>query len=120
MGERNRGAGNAHTGGSFSGAAMEEECRPAARFPYHFNLKPVHPVADTCAQSLGSCFLGCEPGSEAFGREAFAQAIGLLARSVDAVEEALAEAIDGVLDALNLNQVDAGTYDHPVYEATTG
>ena len=67
------------------------------------------------AQSLHGSFLGSEARGIAF------EAVGLWSRSsgslrgVNALQKALAEALDGLADARNFRDVDACAYDHECY-----
>jgi hypothetical protein len=112
VGERNRGAGYAKVGSDLRGAAVEAEGRPAGEFADHFNLEPGDTEADAGAEGFGASFFGREAGGEAFRRFAFAEAVGLLRGGVDAIEQARPEALNGAMDAVNLDQVDSGSDDH--------
>ena len=114
---RKRGANHAQSCGNLRGAAMEPQAGPSARFADHFDLQPVHPVADAGSQRLGSGLLGRKAGRKALGGVALAQAIGLLRRGVHAIEKARAVAIHRLLDAPDLHQIDSGADDHLVYQS---
>lgn len=103
----------------FQRAAVEGERWPAAGMPHHFNLKPCDALADAGAERLGRRFLCCKARRQAFCSVLLAQAVSLLGLGVDTIEEALAEAIHGIPDALDVHQVDARAYDHDEYEGTT-
>ncbi len=119
MSERQGGADNAQAAGNLGGTPVKAQAGLSARLAHHLNLKPVDPEADACAQRLGCGFLGGEACSKTFGGVALALAVGLLGREINAIEEASAEAIHGVLDARNLDQINSGASDHLVYQATT-
>ena len=78
VGDGKRGAPGPQPSGHFRCPAMEAKRGPSAGFAHHFDLQPGYTAAYACSQRLGACFLGGKPGRQAFGRLAFAQAIGLL------------------------------------------
>jgi hypothetical protein len=107
-------AGKAEACGDLCGAAEKAESGTAAGFANDFDFEPGDAVADAGTEGLGAGLLGGKAGGEALGCIAFAEAVGLLRGSIDAVEEAASVAIHGALDAANLNHIDSRTNDHAV------
>src|SRR6266702_1869326 len=103
--QRERDGGDSQVAGAFGCAAGEFEAGLAAGFPRHFEFEPVDPVADSGAEGLRSGLFGGEAGCEAFGGVFLALAVGDLARSVDAAQEAVAKPGDALRDACDLHQV---------------
>ena len=99
------------------GSAVKAQGGSAAGFASYLDLKPVDALADAGAEGLGSRFLGGKARGEAFRRPSLAQAVGLFRGGEDAVQEALSEALEGLLDSGNLDQIDASADNHPAYEA---
>lgn len=97
----------------FGCAPMKTNRGSSPRLANYFNFQPVHALADACSQGFRAGFLCSESSGKALCRVALAQAIGLLGRGKYAIEEALPEALRGLLNALNFNQVDAAADDHP-------
>jgi hypothetical protein len=69
-------------------------------------------MLDACAESLGSGFLGGKARGETLSGGSFGAAIGNFLFGKHAVQESLAEALEGVRDARDFNQIDAGSDEH--------
>src|SRR5262249_55936989 len=85
---------------------------PAGREGDDAEIAPIDAAAEDPAQRLGACFLcgiALRVTSGALG--AAVRALALLARK-HAVEEAVAEALDGALDARNVDEIAADAEDH--------
>src|ERR1700761_1043605 len=104
--------GYAETGRKLRRPAMKADTRPASGLANHFDFQPVDPAADPRAESLGGGLLGRETGSKAFSCVALAHAIGLLPRGEHTIEETLPEALHRLLNARNLNQINAAADNH--------
>lgn len=117
MGDRKSGMGNAELSGYLGCPTVKLQAGAAAGFPHYLDFKPVHAATDARAQRFSTCFLGRKARSQALGSVAFAHAVGLLCCGEDAIEEALSEALERLLDARNFNKINAAAYDHPVYQA---
>src|SRR5580698_6402887 len=86
--------------------APELQPRPSAGGTNHLYLKPIHAPADAGAERFCTRLLGRKPRRKTLCRLAFAKAILLLSLGVNAVQETLPKAIQRLLDASNLNQID--------------
>ncbi|CAD5254259.1 hypothetical protein BOS5A_200102 [Bosea sp. EC-HK365B] len=93
-------------------AAGQPHGRPPARQVHHFHVAPEHAGPDAGAERLRAGLLGCE--ATGIGGRARGSAIGfrLLARSEDALREALAKAGERVLDAADVAEIGADAEDH--------
>jgi len=116
MRDRKRGVSYAQLRGNLGGAAMEAQVGATAGLPHHFDLQPVHASADACSEGLGAGLFGGKPSGQAFGRIAFAQAVGLLGGGEDAIQKSLSVALKRLLDARDFNQVNTAADDHAVYQ----
>ncbi len=119
MGKRNGSAHNPQLACNLRGPTVETEAGLSARLADHLNLQPVDSKADAGAQRFGCRLFGGETRGETLGRVALASAVRLLPREKDAIKEASAIAIHGVLNARNFYHVDSGAGDHLVYQTTT-
>src|SRR6185437_3772936 len=117
MGQRQGDPRRAHARGDFCGASVELDAGTSTGFADDFDLQPAHAMADTGSQGFRSRFLGGKAGGKTLGGIALAQAVCLLCRGVDTIEEALAKAFHRLLNARNLNQVNAAADDHAEYQA---
>ncbi len=66
--------------GNLGGPAVETQIRATTRLPYHLNLQPVYPSADSSTEGFGGRLLGGKPRGQALGSIALAHAIGLFSR----------------------------------------
>ena len=97
---------------AFGGATAEGEQGSAAGLAGDFEFQPADASTDAGTEGLGAGLFGGEAGGEALGGVLLlAAAVGDLARGKDALQEALAEAVDALRDARNLHQVRADADD---------
>ena len=108
---------NAELRCNFCGAAVKAEAGASARFAHHLDLQPVHAAADAGAKRFGGGFFGGKSSGQAFGRIAFAHAVGLFGGGEDPIQKPLSEALKRLLDARDFNQVNAAADNHAVYQA---
>jgi hypothetical protein len=106
-----------HGPGDFGGSSVESNGRASTGLSNDFNLKPTHPAADACAQSLGAGFLCRKPRRKTLGRVTLAQAVPLLGGGVHPVKEPLPKTLNRLLNPRNFDQVDATADDHTLYQA---
>ena len=107
MGDGEGGADDAQAGGDLAGAAVEQQRRPSTRLANHLDFEPAHTMTDSGAEGFGARFLCGKARGEALCRLAFTVAVGLFRGGIDTVEKANAVALDGLLDASNLRQIDS-------------
>lgn len=112
------GAGDAEAGGDLGCAAMESEGGPAGELADNLEFEPGDAEADAGAEGLGAGFFGGKAGGKALGGFALAQAVCLFRGGIDTIEEAGPVTLDGAMDAVNLDQVDAGADDHASFQTT--
>ena len=74
------------------------------------------PAADSGAEGLGACLFRGESRSQALGGIAFAQAVGLLCRCEDSIQEPWAKALKRLLDPRDFNKVNAAADNHVEYQ----
>src|SRR3981081_4583437 len=98
----------AHTREALGRFAMKGDCGPSSRLAGDFDIAPAHTVAPTGAQSFHACFFGSEACSITPPRTGLGVAIADLAFGEHAVQEAVAVAGQGLRDAGDLRNVDAG------------
>ena len=104
--------------GNLGGAAMKAEGGPAGELADNLEFEPGDAEADAGAEGLGASFFGCEACGKTLGGIALAETICLFCRGVDAIEEARPVALNGAMDAVNLDQIDASSDDHACFQAT--
>src|ERR1700761_5226704 len=75
----------------------------------HLKFIPGDAAADPRPQSFCRCFFGGKAGRETFRAGAFATAIGDLIIGENAAQKTVAIALDRLRDALNLDQIHAGS-----------
>jgi len=109
----------AEPGGNLGCAAMKANAGPTAGFADHLDFQPIHAAADSGAESLSTGFFGGKSSREAFRRVALAQGIGLLPGRENTIEKTLSEALDRLLNACYLNQINSAADDHSEYQANT-
>jgi len=99
MGQGKSGTGDAEMRGDLGCAAVECKAGTPAGLAGDFNLQPVDAV-------------GGEASGKAFRGVALAQAVFLFERREDAVQKAVAEAGNRILDAWYFRQVDSRSDQH--------
>jgi len=119
VGDGERDVSHAHALGDLGCPTVELDGWAATRLTHDLNLEPADAMADTCTQSFRTSFLGGKTGCQTLCGIAFTQAIRLLGRGVDAIQEALTKPLNGLLDSGDLDEVDAATDDHVEYQAIT-
>lgn len=112
MRERQGHMRNVHLLRDFRSPAVKANRGTAAWLADDFDFEPVHSSADAGSKGFCGSFLCGESGGKALGRIPLPHAVGLLGGRIHAIEEALPEALNRLLDPLDLNQVDAATNDH--------
>lgn len=111
---------NAEAGGEFGRAAVEADAGASAGLADDLDFEPVDSATDAGAEGFGAGLLGGEAGRKAFGCVALSHAVGLFGGGEDTVQEALSEAVEGLLDSVDFDQIDATADDHAVYKLTSG
>ena len=91
--------------------------RTASGHAGDFAIAPAHAVIPAGAESLHGGFFGGEARGIALEAIRLGIAIANLSRSVDALQKAVPEALDGLADAGDFGDVDARAYDHSGYLA---
>src|ERR1700677_4053314 len=119
MGDGKGDVGHTEALGKVGGTAIKLEGWPSAALPHDLDFQPAHALADASAEGFCGCFLGGKTGGKAFRGVALAKAIGLFRGGENAVEKAAAKAVNGLLDAPDLGQIDSGPDNHAVNQATT-
>ena len=93
-------------------AAGELHGRPSARQIDHAHVAPEHAAAQAGAERLGAGLLGGEALGVGFRAIGAALGLGALGRREDAVEKALAVALEHLLDAAHVAEIGAEADDH--------
>src|SRR5215471_18198172 len=78
----------------------------------HFDIAPTHALAQTCAKGFEERFLGSETRSITGIGRILPAAVGLLSIGVQALNQALSRAGNGLGYALDLDQVNADAVNH--------
>lgn len=112
MGERQRHMRNIHLLCNLRSPAVKSNGGTAPCLANDFDFEPVHSSADAGSKGFCGSFFRGESGGKTLGRIPLPHAVGLLGGRIHAVEEALPEALNRLLDPLDLNQVDPATDDH--------
>src|SRR5208283_679817 len=86
--------------------------RTLAFWPHHFDIAPADAVTPSRAERLHPGFLGGEARGIAFKAAGFSFAVPHFALGEDAVEKAIAKALDAFADARNFGDVNSGAEDH--------
>ena len=110
-------AGRRHAFEMTSGAPVQHYRRPPRRLVDHAHVAPVGALAKTGAQRLGAGFLGGEAlgiGGRALGASL---RFALLNLGEHALNEALTEAFEGLLDAADVDDVVADAENHALLSA---
>src|SRR5450432_4775059 len=94
--------------GELGRLAVEGDGGPASGLTGDFNITPAHAMAPACAKSFHPRLFSSEPCSISLHPIGFGIAIADLSFGEYAVEEAVAMASQGLRDAGNLGDVDAG------------
>src|ERR1700693_639162 len=92
--------------------AVECNGGPASGLTRDFDVAPAHAVVPSRAESFHASFLGGKAGGVAFHTIGLGVTITDLAFGKHAMEEAVAVAGQGLSDAWNLGDVDAGADNH--------
>lgn len=88
------------------------ECGTLAGEALYFDFFPRDTVLDSGAQCFGSSLFCGKSGGEAFGKGNFSLAEGDFFWRIYPAEKAIAEALDGMGDALDFDQIHASTNEH--------
>jgi len=119
MSQGQRDCGKTHPFCNLFRSPVEPQAGPSARLPNHFELQPVHPVADPRSQGLRSGLFGGKSGGKALCCVALAQAIGLFRLGINPVQKAASISVNGAPYAANLDKINSRSNDHVVYQTTT-
>ena len=95
-------------------AAGELHGGPAGRQIDHAHVAPEHAAPEAGAERLGAGLLGGEALGVGLAAVGAPLGLGAFGRRVDAVEEALAMALDDACDAADVDDVGADADDHDV------
>ena len=105
--------------GDLRGAAVKTNGGAPSGLANNFDLQPTHAPAYAGSERLCTGLLCGEASGKTLCGISLAEAVGLFGGCIDAIEESLAEAIRGLLNPGDLNQVNAAADDHAMYQATT-
>lgn len=108
--------GNAALGSELLRSAFEDHERLPACVSMHIDVAPAHRLPNAGAECFRDCFLGRKARGKMPRRELHRLAIRDLARREHAMEEAFAEALERVLDACVLDDIETDAKDAHVQE----
>lgn len=91
---------------------MQDDKRPAGRFPAHLQVMPAELPANPCPKRLGNGFLGRETYSQKRGGIAMALAVNNFSLAQNALHEPASESFAGISNPLHFHQVNAGSENH--------
>lgn len=94
------------------GASVKFELRSLARRADYFNLQPIHTATNSRAKRFSAGLLRSKSSGEALRRGALAQAVLLLLLREDAIEKAIPEAGNALMDAVDFSDVNSTADDH--------
>src|SRR6266705_482732 len=112
VGNRKRCALHPQLGGEFGGASREKNCWAPARFTADFDIAPGNAALPSCADGFEGGLFGGKAGRVSLDPVGLGIAVADFGGGEDALQKALAKALNGAPDAGDFDDVNAGADDH--------